>query len=161
MFFPAPKGGRFAYLGAEAKTDASGRFSIGDLGHVDEDGYLFLADRRSDLILRGGSNVYPAEVEAVLDEHPQVSTSAVVGLPDADLGERVHAIIHLREGEQLDLAAVVAHVEDRLAKPKRPASYEVSSAPLRNDAGKVRRSALKAERRSWLEAGRAFALPHP
>lgn len=156
-FAPAGRD-RFRYVGAEAKTNADGGFSIGDLGHIDEDGYLFLADRRSDLILRGGANVYPAEVEAALDEHPLVSSSAVIGLPSEDLGERVHAIIELCEGERLDLAAIAAHLEDRLAKYKRPATYEISQTPLRDDAGKVRRSLLKAERRLWLEAGRAFEL---
>lgn len=158
VHFPSSGKQRFRYIGAETKTDETGRYSIGDLGYLDEDGYLFLADRRSDLILRGGANIYPAEVEAVLDEHPLVSTSAVVGLPDVDLGERVHAIIQLREGEQLDLKAILAHVECRLSKYKWPSSYEVSSTPLRDDAGKVRRSLLKAERVAWLEAGRPFKV---
>ena len=158
VHFPAAARSKFRYIGAEASTDASGGYSIGDLGHLDQDGYLFLADRHSDLILRGGANVYPAEVEAVLDEHPLVSSSAVIGLPAEDLGERVHAIIQLRSGAPLDLAAIVAHVENRLSKYKRPASYELSDTPLRDDAGKVRRSLLKAQRLTWLEAGRAFEV---
>jgi bile acid-coenzyme A ligase len=158
VHFPAAARSKFRYIGAEASTDVSGGYSIGDLGHIDQDGYLFLADRRSDLIIRGGANVYPAEIEAVLDEHPLVSSSAVIGLPAEDLGERVHAIIQLRNGEPLDLAALVAHVESRLSKFKRPASYEVSDTPLRDDAGKVRRSLLKTERLAWLEAGRAFEV---
>lgn len=156
--FPAAGAGKFRYIGAEKKVDAAGGYSIGDLGHLDADGYLFLADRRSDLILRGGANVYPAEVEAALDEHPLVSSSVVIGLPSEDLGERVHAIIQLREGAQLDLAAITAHLGERLAKYKWPASYELSEAPLRDDAGKVRRSALKSERRAWIEEGRQFEL---
>ncbi len=159
-FAPAGRA-KFGYIGATTKTDASGGYSIGDLGHIDEDGYLFLTDRRSDLILRGGANVYPAEVEAVLDEHPSVSSSAVIGLPDEDLGERVHAILHLREGAPLDLVDIAAHVDSRLAKFKRPSSYELSGAPIRDDAGKVRRSALKAERLAWLEEGRAFRVDVP
>jgi bile acid-coenzyme A ligase len=158
VHFPAAARGKFRYIGAEANTDESGGYSIGDLGHVDQDGYLFLAERRSDLIIRGGVNVYPAEIEAVLDEHPLVSSSAVIGLPAEDLGERVHAIIQLRVGASLDLPAIVAHVENRLSKYKRPASYEVSDTPPRDDAGKVRRSLLKAERLTWLEAGRAFEV---
>lgn len=161
IHFPAAGKDRFRYIGAEAKTDASGGFSIGDMGHVDEDGYLFLADRRSDLILRGGANVYPAEVEAALDEHPLISTSAVVGLPDDDLGERVHAIVHLREGAILDLTSIAAHMKDRLARYKWPASYETSDKPLRDDAGKVRRSGLKEERRTWVQEGRVFSLKAP
>ena len=158
IHFPAAGRGKFHYIGADAKADASGGYSIGDLGHIDADGYLFLADRRSDLIVRGGANIYPAEVEAVLDEHPLVATSAVVGLPAGDLGERVHAIIQLRDGKPLDLASITAHVAERLAKYKWPASYEVSETPLRDDAGKVRRSRLKEERRAWLEGGRSFEL---
>jgi bile acid-coenzyme A ligase len=158
VHFPAAGKDRFSYIGAEAKTDRSGGYSIGDLGRLDADGYLFLADRRSDLILRGGANVYPAEVEAVLDEHPLVSSSAVIGLPAEDLGERVHAIIQLRDGAGFDLAAIVAHVADRLSKYKRPATYEVSATPLRDDAGKVRRTLLKTERVAWLGEGRPFEV---
>lgn len=156
VYFSSLGKDRFRYIGAEARTDTTGGYSIGDLGHIDKDGYLFLADRRTDLILRGGANVYPAEVEAVLDESPSVSSSAVIGLPDEDLGERVHAILHLRRGAQLDLVAIATHVEERLAKYKRPSSYELSEVPLRDDAGKIRRSAIKAERLSWLQEGRAF-----
>lgn len=158
VYFGAEGSGRFRYIGAEKKQEATGGFSLGDLGYIDEDGYLFLADRRSDLIIRGGANVYPAEVEAALDEHPSVSTSAVIGLPDEDLGERVHAILHLREGETLQLDAIAAHLAERLTKYKWPASYEISETPLRDDAGKVRRSALKAERVEWLKSGRSFEL---
>ena len=155
----APAGSeRFRYMGADARKDAAGGYSIGDLGHLDEDGYLFLADRRSDLILRGGANVYPAEVEAVLDEHPSILTSAVVGLPDEDLGQRVHAIVQLREGGRFDLASIGAHVSERLAKYKWPASYELSEISLRDDAGKLRRNALKDERAHWVGAGRSFAI---
>jgi bile acid-coenzyme A ligase len=161
VYFPAAGKDRFHYIGAKAKTDASGGYSIGDLGHIDEDGYLFLADRRSDLILRGGANVYPAEVEAALDEHPLIASSAVIGLPSEDLGERVHAIVQMREGAQLDFADMSGHLADRLAKYKWPASYELSDTPLRDEAGKVRRSLLKAERIAWIEAGRAFEVTQP
>ncbi|UNK79172.1 AMP-binding protein [Sphingopyxis granuli] len=158
IFFAAAGTGKFRYIGADARTNAAGGYSIGDLGHLDEDGYLFLADRRSDLILRGGANVYPAEVEAALDEHPSIATSAVVGLRDDDLGQRVHAIIQLKEGAGFDLPAIAAHIEERLAKYKWPASYELSETPLRDDAGKVRRSALKTEREAWMDAGRTFEI---
>ena len=81
-----------------ARTLAGGWESLGDIGYFDADGYLYLADRRTDMILVGGANVYPAEIEAALDEHPDVLSSAVVGLPDEDLGQRVHAIVQRREG---------------------------------------------------------------
>ncbi len=161
VFFPSAVAGKFRYIGAESTSDESGGFSIGDLGHIDTDGYLYLADRRPDLILRGGANIYPAEVEGVLEEHPQIATSVVIGLPDDDLGERVHAIVQLRKGARFDRASLDAHVAERLSRFKWPVSYELSEAPLRDDAGKVRRSALKAERVAWIKQGRAFQRVSP
>ena len=83
----------YRYVGAEARTLEGGWESLGDMGRIDADGYLYLGDRATDMILVGGANVYPAEVEAVLDEHPQVRSSAVIGLPDDDTGSRVHALV--------------------------------------------------------------------
>jgi bile acid-coenzyme A ligase len=143
-----PDAGRnstYHYIGAEAK--ATGEWeSLGDLGHVDADGYLYLADRRTDLILSGGANIYPAEVEAALDSHPDVLTSAVVGLPDDDLGQRVHAIVQPREGAELSQEMLVGHLERRLVRYKIPRSFEFSATPLRDDAGKTRRSTLREQR---------------
>ena len=142
---PARSGPTYRYVGGDARLIGDWE-TIGDIGWMDEDGYLFLSDRRSDLILVGGANVYPAEVEAVIDEHPLVRSSAVVGLPDEDLGQRVHAIVQGAPGltqEDLD-----AHVRARLARPKCPRSYEFVEEALRDDAGKVRRSALRDERMS-------------
>lgn len=149
----------YHYLGAETKLIEGGWESLGDLGHVDEDGYLFLADRRTDLILRGGANVYPAEVEAALDAFPEVASSIVVGLPDADLGWRVHAIVQPRSGNSsLDLAALHTFLLGRLAKDKVPESYELVAGALRDDAGKARRSALRDERAAWVKEGREFRV---
>jgi bile acid-coenzyme A ligase len=134
----------YRYVGAETRALGGGWESIGDIGWLDADGYLYLADRRTDLILVGGANVYPAEVEAAIDEHPLVQSSCVIGLPDDDLGGRVHAIVQPREG--LTLADLEAHLADRLVRYKRPRSIEFVSEPLRDDAGKVRRSQLRAER---------------
>ena len=146
IHLPARSAEQFHYIGAELNMDAARGLSIGDLGHLDEDGYLFLADRRSDLILRGGANIYPAEVESVLDEHPDILSSAVLGLPSGDLGQEVHAVVQRRPGVTLDLGAVDAFVQTRLAGYKRPRSYEVVDEPLRDDAGKIRRSKLRDER---------------
>ena len=121
---------------------------------MDEDGYLFLADRRADLILRGGANIYPAEVEAVLDQHPSVMSSLVIGLRCEEYGQRVHAVV--QSGGELDMSDLDAFVRERLSGYKCPESYEVVSAPLRDDAGKARRSAMKAERENWLSNGRRF-----
>ncbi len=114
---------------------------------MDEDGYLYLADRRTDMILVGGSNVYPAEVEAALDEHPQVASSAVIGLPDPDLGQVVHAIVQPAPGlDDVDLDDLRRHLAERLVRYKQPRTFELVREPLRDDAGKVRRSQLLADR---------------
>src|SRR5207253_349389 len=87
------------YLGADALTTTEdGYVSIGDLGWLDEDGFLYIADRRADLIVTGGANVYPAEVEAAISEHPDVADVVVVGLRDPVWGRRVHAIVELKNG---------------------------------------------------------------
>lgn len=140
---PPPDTTPYHYVGAEARS-RDGWESIGDMGHIDADGYVYLADRRSDLILVGGSNVYPAEVEAALSEHPRVLSSCVVGLPDDDLGARVHAIVQL-DGDASD-EELRAHVRARLTGTKVPATFERVDHPLRDDTGKIRRSALRAER---------------
>jgi len=88
------------------------------MGWMDENGYLFLADRSTDMILVGGENVYPAEAEAALESHPGIASSAVIGLPDDGLGQRVHAIV--QAAADLDLDAVRRHLADRLARYKYP-----------------------------------------
>ena len=134
----------YRYLGAEARTLPGGWESLGDIGWFDEDGYLYLADRRTDMILVGGANVYPAEVEAALEEHPRVQSCAVIGLPDDDLGNRIHAIV--QPGGAVTEEELSAHLSERLVSYKRPRSFEMIDEPLRDEAGKVRRAALRAER---------------
>jgi bile acid-coenzyme A ligase len=134
----------YRYLGATARALPDGWESLGDVGWFDEEGYLYLADRRTDMILVGGSNVYPAEIEAALDEHPLVQSSAVIGLPDEDLGSRIHAIVQPREGLTED--ALREHLRARLVTYKQPRSYEFVSENIRDDAGKVRRTQLRDER---------------
>jgi bile acid-coenzyme A ligase len=104
------------------------------------------------MILVGGSNVYPAEVEAALDEHPAVASSCVIGLPDEEYGNAVHAIVQTRES--LAYHELERFLAERLAKYKRPRTYELVTTPLRGDDGKVRRTALRAER-----LARGSALP--
>ena len=137
-------GSTYRYLGAEPRAIAGGWESVGDMGYLDEDGYLYLGDRRSDMILTGGRNVYPAEVEAALEEHPAVRSSCVVGLPDEDLGSRVHALVEA--SAPVAAEALVAHLGEHLLPYKIPRSIEFVDHPLRDDAGKVRRSALREER---------------
>lgn len=158
FFLPAGGAAPSHYLGAEAKADAAGWLSIGDLGYLDSEGFVYLADRRTDLILRGGANVYPAEVEAAVDGHPGVASSIVVGLPCEEMGARVHAIVEPRAGAAIELRELHAFVAARLAKYKWPESYELVSQPLRDEAGKVRRAALRDERVRWQQEGHAFKL---
>lgn len=133
---------------APAKSTADGFSSYGDMGWVDEDGYLFIADRRVDMIVSGGANVWPAEVEAALSEHPGVRDAVVIGITDPEWGRRVHAIVEPVDPEHPptddDLRA---HCRARLTAYKVPKSYEIwRGGGLRTAAGKVNRSALVAER---------------
>ena len=134
----------YSYRGASARSLPGGWESLGDIGSFDSDGYLYLADRRTDMILVGGSNVYPAEIESALDEHPLVQSSAIIGLPDEDLGARIHAIVQPRPG--LTEAALREHMAAMLVTYKQPRSYEFVTENIRDDAGKVRRSQLRDER---------------
>lgn len=143
MMPPSGPGTSYTYIGADARRTADGWESIGDMGRVDEDGYLYLGDRRSDMILCGGRNIFPAEVEAAIEAHPQVRSSAVIGLPDDDLGNTVHAIV---EAEGVDAEALAAHVRKHLVHYKVPRTFEFVDHPLRDDSGKVRRSALREAR---------------
>lgn len=153
-------GTTYHYLGAEPKRTSDGWESLGDIGRIDAEGYIWLADRRTDMILRGGANVYPAEIEAALIAHPDIASCAVVGLPHPDLGSTIHAVLQLRDGADGD--AVVADMprflSDLLSKPKHPESYEISSETVRDDAGKVRRTMLRDERVRWLNEGREFRV---
>jgi bile acid-coenzyme A ligase len=138
-------GSTYRYLGADPKplgdTDWE---SLGDMGWMDADGYVYLADRRKDLILRGGANVYPAEVEGALEAHATVRSCAVIGVNDDDLGKRVHAIVDAPDG--VTEAELRAHMAEHLVSYKCPDTYEFVDEPVRDDAGKVRRSLLVDER---------------
>jgi bile acid-coenzyme A ligase len=134
----------YRYISATARRAPDGWESLGDIGKVDADGYVYITDRLADMILVGGANVYPAEIEAALDEHPAVRSCCVIGLPDEDLGNIPYAIVEL-SGPVSD-AGLLAHLRQRLAPYKLPRVIERATTPLRDDAGKVRRSALRAER---------------
>ena len=138
----APGAGTYRYIGAEAHRLADGWESIGDLGYLDADGYLYLNERKSDMILVGGANVYPAEIEAVITEQPAVRSCAVVGLPDEDLGHRLHAVV--QSGPGLDEPSLRAFLGDRLSAARQPHSYRFVDYSLRDDAGKLRRSRVLA-----------------
>jgi bile acid-coenzyme A ligase len=131
----------YRYVGATAKS-RDGWDSLGDLGYFDEDGFLYLNDRRVDMFTVGGRNVYPAEIESALSAHPNVLSCLVVGVPHEDLGQVPHAIV---QADGLDEAAVIAFLSDRVAGYKLPRTVEFSDTPLRDDAGKARRSAVRDE----------------
>lgn len=149
--FMRPRGGSgstYRYIGATAKSFGEWE-SLGDMGHLDAEGYLYLADRQADMVISGGANIYPAEVEAALDAHPLVRSSAVIGLPDDDLGQKLHAIVDIGDHPiPLDelLTTLRPHLEQHLVRYKIPRTFELVHAPLRDDAGKVRRSALRTAR---------------
>jgi bile acid-coenzyme A ligase len=143
---PGGKGSTYHYLGAEARAQGEWE-TFGDLGRIDADGYLYLTDRRTDLIISGGANIYPAEIEAAIDAYPAVLASVVIGLPDEDLGQRAHAIVEVRtEAPTLDFDALKHFLAERLVSYKLPRSFETTTERLRDDAGKIRRSALRDER---------------
>jgi bile acid-coenzyme A ligase len=142
---PAPGGPpTYRYLGATTTVLEGGWESLGDLGRFDADGYLYLADRKLDMILVGGANVFPAEIEAAIDEYPDVLSSCVIGLPDDEYGNTVHAVVQV--AGPVDIAALLVHLADRLTPAKLPRTVELVDYPLRDDAGKVRRSEVRARR---------------
>jgi fatty-acyl-CoA synthase len=127
-----------------------GWMHTGDAGRMDADGYLFISDRVKDMIVSGGENVYPREVEEVLFQHPAIADVAVIGVPDDKWGETVKAIVVLREGNAADAEAILAHCHGRLAGYKRPRSVDFVTELPRNPSGKV----LKRELREPYWAGR-------
>jgi bile acid-coenzyme A ligase len=143
----------YRYVGATAKS-RDGWDSLGDLGYFDADGFLYISDRRVDMFTVGGRNVYPAEIEAALSEHPDVLSCLVVGVPDEDLGQVPYALV--QAGAELDQQTLQEFLRDRIAGYKVPGTVEFVDAPLRDDAGKARRSTVRAEitaRLRLLDAG--------
>jgi long-chain acyl-CoA synthetase len=141
--------GEFEYGGDPEKTRAArigDYFTAGDVGYLDDEGWLFLRDRKIDMIISGGVNIYPAEVEAALLEHPAVGDVAVFGIPDPDWGESVKAVVEPAPGqlagEQLE-RSLQAHCEDRLAKYKRPRSIDFVEALPRDPNGKLYKRKLR------------------
>ncbi|MDP4331981.1 AMP-binding protein [Curtobacterium sp. A7_M15] len=136
-----PGAATYRYLGRGVPAQDSWH-SLGDSGHLDHDGYLYIADRNDDLIVSGGVNVWPAAVESTLERHPAVRTCVVVGKPDPDFGQRVHAVVDVGTSsvsrEQLDDWAASAFTPD-----ERPRSWTIVHAPIRDDTGKVRRRAWR------------------
>jgi malonyl-CoA/methylmalonyl-CoA synthetase len=131
-----------------ADLHEDGFFTTGDLGFRDARGYIFLVGRDKDLIITGGLNVYPAEIEAAIDEMPEVAESAVISCPHADFGEAVTAVISLRDGASLDEATVIRRLADKLAKFKQPKRVLFTKALPRNTMGKVQKNVLREENKA-------------
>jgi bile acid-coenzyme A ligase len=133
-------GPAYRYVGAA--TPPPGEWdTLGDDGHLDADGYLFLADRGGDRLTRAGTSLYPVEIERVLESHPAVRSAAAVGAPDPDLGQRVHAVADVA-GEPIDAATLRSWANARLDPEKRIDDLVLVHEPVRDDAGKVRRRDL-------------------
>ncbi len=130
---------------ATAETiDGDGWLRTGDAGYLDEDGYLFIRDRVKDMIISGGENVYPAEVENALYAHPQVADVAVIGVPDEKWGEAVKACVVVKDGANLSEADIIAHARTHIAGYKCPKSIDFIEALPRNPSGKILRRELRA-----------------
>jgi long-chain acyl-CoA synthetase len=155
----APETGRFRYHKDEGKTSAAYRgdyYTLGDVGYLDEDGYLFLTDRSADLIISGGVNIYPAESEAILLTHPAVADVGVIGVPSAEWGEEVKAIVKLRPGVQASEALareIVAFCRQGLAHYKCPRSVDFVQRLPRQDNGKLYKRALRQHYRTLARKG--------
>ena len=148
LWCAVPPHARFSYFGDPEKTAAAWRdtadgpaFTVGDLGRLDDDGYIFLDGRREDLVISGGVNVYPAEIESCLEGHPDVAEVVVVGVPDEEFGQIVGAIVVPAEGVDLDEANLAGYVKERLAYFKVPSRWVITSDALpRTATGKVVRA---------------------
>ena len=152
LYFRDKSGWRFEYLGSDAMEaepePEPGAFSFGEIGYVDDDGYVFITDRASDMIVSGGVNIYPAEVEQVLLRHADVDDVAVLGVPDGDLGEAVRALVVPRDPElPPSTADLDKFCRAHLAGFKCPRSYEFVGSVGRNAAGKINKRELR--RRYW------------
>lgn len=151
----SPGAPRFRYHNAPEKTasayDTEGRGTYGDVGSVDEEGFLYLSDRRADLVLSGGVNIYPWEIEQVLAQHPAVAEAAVIGVPHAEFGETVRAIIRATDDVEAGPALeeqIIAFCRDRLAGPKCPRQVDFVEELPRSETGKLLRRILKERYRA-------------
>ena len=152
--------GDFEYFKDKGKTEENRRagfFTVGDVGYLDDDGFLFLCDRKSDMIISGGVNIYPAEIEGVLLAHPKVADAAVFGIPHADWGEEIKAVIEpapgVEPGDELT-TELLAHCAARLAKFKLPRSVDYTSEMPRDPNGKLYKRKLRDP--YWADRERAI-----
>jgi long-chain acyl-CoA synthetase len=161
IWFRNLMGSKFEYHNAPEKTAAAhrgeGYATLGDVGFFDDDGYLYLSDRKIDMIVSGGVNIYPAEIEGVLVEHPDISDAAVFGIPNEEMGESVHAALALRDGlewSETFAEQVTVFCRERLAGFKVPRSFEVHEELPRSAAGKLTKRDLRDP--WWVDVDRSI-----
>jgi acyl-CoA synthetase (AMP-forming)/AMP-acid ligase II len=137
---------------ATGKSLHDGFFSVGDVAYRDSEGYYYICDRQVDMVISGGVNIYPAEVEAVLHAHPAVMDVAVIGVPDDEWGESVKAVIQLRPGAVATADDLIAFTADRLAGYKKPRSVDFVEELPRDAAGKLLKRKIREP--YWADSGR-------
>ena len=145
----------FTYTNDAAARDAierDGLWSVGDMGYLDADGYLYVADRKSDMVISGGVNIYPAEIEAVLMTLPAIADCAVFGIPDSEFGEALAAAVQLRSGQKLSEKEIQDFLRERIANYKVPRAVTFHDALPREDSGKIFKRLLREP--YWAKAGR-------
>jgi long-chain acyl-CoA synthetase len=146
MYGPLIMAGYWNKPEATADTVRDGWLYTGDIGYVDDDGFLFITDRKKDMIIRGGENIYCVEIENRLVEHPAIADAAVIGVPHPELGEEVKAVVQLEPGASLSEQEIRSWVAEALANFKVPAYVEVREDKLpRNASGKLLKNVLRGE----------------
>ena len=148
LIYVSPMGGRagFRYHNAAEKTDAAYRgkyFTVGDMGYLDEDGYLFISDRKIDMVISGGVNIYPREIEEALHRHPSIADVAVFGVPDDHWGEALKAVVERRRGAHVGADELVSFCKEHLAAYKCPRSFDFVDELPRDPNGKVLKRKLR------------------
>lgn len=143
----------YIYYGADSRRDADGWETVGDMGMLDEDGCLYLGDRKNDMVLVGGTNIYPAEVEAALEQHPAVKSCAVVGVPHPDLGQVLHGVVYTGE-DKVTAEELQLFLGERLERKKIPRAFSWWTEHVRGEDGKVRRSQVAA----WVASSTSATL---
>jgi long-chain acyl-CoA synthetase len=133
---------------ARTRIERDGLVTAGDLGFIDADGHVFIVDRVKDMIVSGGANIYPAEIEAALVSHPAIADAAVIGVPDPEYGEIPVAFIEPRPDARCDVEEVKAWLASRIARNKMPRRYEFHTSLPREDSGKIFKNRLREEIRS-------------